>query len=152
MLTQQSTFNTGDAGSITVGDGTNIQDGTVIRTGPTTLDEHSTDTTIGSRVTIGHQASLHGCTIEDEALIGMGATLLQGSKVEHGGMLAAGAVLQPGSVVPAGEIWGGNPARHLRSLKPEESKFLSGKNLRLTSRVTLSLFLYVDRLSTSIMF
>jgi len=75
------TSNTGDGGKITVGDQTNIQDGTVIRTGATSLDEHPANTEIGSMVTIGHQASLHACKIEDEALIGMGATLLQGSKV-----------------------------------------------------------------------
>ena len=98
----------------------------MISTGASSLDGHDVDTTIGSKVTIGHQVSLHGCTVEDEALIGMGATCLQGSKVERGSMLAAGAVLASGTVVPANEIWGGNPARHLRSLKPEESKFLAG--------------------------
>ena len=76
-------------------------------------------------MTIGHQTSIHGCTIEDEALIGMGAILLEGSRVEKGAMVAAGAVVQPGTIVPAGEIWGGRPAKHLRALKPEEKKFLS---------------------------
>ena len=71
----------GDGGKITVGDKTNIQDGSVIRTGASFLDDHAADTTIGAKVTIGHQASLHGCTVEDEALIGMGATILQGAKV-----------------------------------------------------------------------
>lgn len=117
----------GDAGKITVGNQTNIQDGTVIRTGPASVEEEAADTSIGAKVTIGHQASLHGCTIEDEALIGMGAILMQGSKVERGSMVAAGAVVMPGTTIPAGEIWGGNPARYLRSLKPEESKFLTGK-------------------------
>ena len=65
--------------------------------------------------------------MEDEALIGMGATLLQGSKVQKGSLVAAGAVVAPGTLVPASEIWGGNPARHLRSLKPEETKFLTGE-------------------------
>ena len=118
----------GDAGKITIGNQTNIQDGTVIRTGPASLGEAAADTLIGSKVTIGHQASLHGCNIEDEALIGMGATLMQGSKVERGSMVAAAAVVMPGTTIPAGEIWGGNPARHLRTLKPEESKFLTGRN------------------------
>jgi carbonic anhydrase/acetyltransferase-like protein (isoleucine patch superfamily) len=116
---------TGDSGKITVGEATNLQDGTVVTTGASTLEGHAADTHIGARVTVGHQAALHGCTIEDEALIGMGATLMQGSKVERGSMVAAGAVVAPGTVVPASEIWGGNPARHLRSLKPEESKFLT---------------------------
>eukprot|EP00889_Picochlorum_renovo_P001346 jgi/Picre1/28376/NNA_003781.t1 len=68
---------------------------------------------------------LHGCVIEDEALIGMGATLLEGSRVEKGAMVAAGAIVQPGTTVPAGEIWGGAPAKHLRALKPEEKSFLA---------------------------
>lgn len=109
-----------------MGEGTNIQDGTIISTAPSFMETKGKDTSIGSKVTIGHNTSLHGCTIEDEALIGMGASLLEGSKVEKGSMVAAGAVVMPGTIVPAGEIWGGNPARHLRYLKPEESKFLAG--------------------------
>jgi gamma-carbonic anhydrase len=116
----------GDSGKISVGEQTNIQDGTVISTGANSIDGHAADTKIGSKVTIGHQVSLHGCTIEDEALIGMGSTI-NGAKIERGSMVAAGAVVAHGTVVPASEIWGGNPARHLRSLKPEEAKFLSGE-------------------------
>ena len=81
------------------------------------------ETEIGAEVTIGHNVSIFGCKIEDESLIGMGA-VLQGAKVEKRAMVAAGAVVGPGTVIPAGEIWGGNPARHLRKLKPEEVKFL----------------------------
>jgi carbonic anhydrase/acetyltransferase-like protein (isoleucine patch superfamily) len=113
-----------DSGSISIGARTNIQDGCVIRTAGTYLHDHAADTVIGSDVTIGHQASLHGCTVEDECLIGMGATLQQGSVVEKGAMVAAGAVLAPGTTVPSGEIWGGNPAKFLRKLKAEEAKFL----------------------------
>lgn len=115
----------GDKGSITVGENTNIQDGTTVSTHSSRLGGHVQNTTIGSNVTVGHQASLHGCVIEDEALIGMGATLLEGSTVEKGAMVAAGAIVQPGTTVPAGEIWGGAPAKHLRSLKPEERAFLT---------------------------
>ena len=116
------------------------------------LEYRAANTRIGIRVTIGHQASLHGCVVEDEALIGIGATLLHGCKVilscdsamgpsaalprtkpsahfirlqvEKGAMVAAGAVVAPGTVVPAGQIWGGATARFLRALKPAESKFL----------------------------
>jgi gamma-carbonic anhydrase len=115
----------GDAAPITVGEATNIQDGTVVRTGPSNLGEHASPTNIGSRVTVGHMARLHGCTIEDEALIGMGATLLPGSTVKKGAMVAAGAVVAPGTTVPSGQIWGGNPAALLRALKPEEAAFLA---------------------------
>lgn len=113
-----------DLGSITIGDKSNVQDGCVIRTAPAYLAGHAADTVIGREVTIGHQASLHGCTVGDRALVGMGATLLEGSVVEPGAMVAAGAVVAPGTVVRSGEIWGGNPAVFLRKLKPEETAFL----------------------------
>lgn len=119
----------GDVGKIAIGKHSNIQDGTVIRTAATALghaDPHAShDTVIGSNVTVGHQASLHAATVEDNVLIGIGATLLEGSKVESGSIVAAGAVLQPGTVVPSGELWGGSPARKLRALKPEEKSYLS---------------------------
>lgn len=114
----------GDAGSITVGAGTNIQDRSLIRTAPAGIGEHAADTVIGSNVTIGHKVALHGVTIEDEALIGMGATLSEGVVVRKGSMVAAGAVVAPGTEIPAGQIWGGNPAKFLRALKPNESSFL----------------------------
>lgn len=117
--------NVGDNGSISIGDNTNIQDGTTVSTSSTSLGTKARNTVIGSNVTIGHQASIHGCNIEDEALIGMGATILEGSTVEKGAMVAAGAMVQPGTIVPAGEIWGGSPAKHLRPLKAEEKAFLS---------------------------
>jgi carbonic anhydrase/acetyltransferase-like protein (isoleucine patch superfamily) len=117
----------GDTGSVSIGDNTNVQDGTTISSSSSSIGggDQVHHTIIGSNVTIGHQASIHGCTIEDEALIGMGAILLEGSRVEKGAMVAAGAVVQPGTIVPAGEIWGGRPAKHLRALKPEEKTFLS---------------------------
>lgn len=115
----------GDSGNITVGDRTNIQDGTVIRTAATALGEQASDTVIGNKVTIGHMVNIHGSTIGDEALIGMGATLLQGTKVERRAMVAAGAVVAPGTVVPEGEIWGGSPAKFLRKMKDTEQKFLA---------------------------
>ncbi len=70
-----------DAGSVTIGDKTNIQDGCVIGTAPAYLGDHAASTRIGRMTTIGHQASLHGCTVGDRALIGMNATLLEGSVV-----------------------------------------------------------------------
>lgn len=130
MISDQSliyplNYYAGDKGSVSVGANTNIQDGTTVSTHSSRLGGQVQNTSIGSNVTIGHQASLHGCVIEDEALIGMGATLLEGSRVEKGAMVAAGAIVQPGTTVPAGEIWGGAPAKHLRALKPEEKTFLA---------------------------
>ncbi|GAB4818672.1 hypothetical protein N2152v2_005718 [Parachlorella kessleri] len=114
-----------DAGSITVGAHTNIQDHCMIRTGSANLGEHDADTIIGDRVTVGHRATLHGVTLEDEVLVGMASTLQHGVKVEKGAMVAAGAVVEPGTTIPAGQIWGGNPAKFLRDLKPEEAKYLA---------------------------
>ncbi|KAK9820246.1 hypothetical protein WJX72_007955 [[Myrmecia] bisecta] len=114
----------GDEGQITVGENSNLQDGSVVRTAGTYLHNRPAATQIGKNVTVGHFATLNGCTIEDESLIGMGATLLEGVRVEKNAMVAAGAVVQAGTVVPSGQVWGGNPARFLRALKPEEKAFM----------------------------
>lgn len=118
----------GERAPVTIGANTNIQDGTSIHTTSSTVQAGSHDhpVSIGSNVTIGHQCSLHGCTIEDGAMIGMGATVGMGAVVEQGAMVAAGAVVEEGSRVKKGEIYGGNPARPLRSLKEDESKWLLG--------------------------
>ncbi len=84
----------GDAGKITIGNNTSIQDGTVIRTAVTAAlghrDSHAShNTVIGNNVTIGHQVSMHAATVEDNVLIGIGATLLDGSKVSHTELLLA---------------------------------------------------------------
>ena len=79
--TIQSCCTAGDAASITIGNNTNLQDGVVISTGPTDVEQFSAATRIGSNVTVGHLASLTGVTLEDESLIGMGATLNKGVKV-----------------------------------------------------------------------
>jgi gamma-carbonic anhydrase len=114
----------GDAASVTIGDGSNVQDGTTIGTALSGTGQDEQSVLIGSNVTIGHSATLRSCTIEDEALIGMGACILQGATVQKGAMVAAGAVVLPGTTIPTGELWGGNPAKRLRALKPEEASFL----------------------------
>lgn len=110
----------GDVAPVRIGSRTNIQDGTVVhvtrKTGPTT---------IGNNVTIGHSCLLHACTIEDNAFIGMRATLMDGAVVESGGWVAAGALVTPGKRVPKGQIWAGNPARHFRDLNEEEQAFIA---------------------------
>jgi carbonic anhydrase/acetyltransferase-like protein (isoleucine patch superfamily) len=91
--------------TITIGRDTNLQDLTVVHT------DEGVPTTIGDRVTVGHRALLHGCTVEDDALIGMGAILLNGSHVGAGAVVAAGAVVREGQHVPAGALAVGVPAR-----------------------------------------
>lgn len=109
----------GDVHSIRIGERTNIQDGSVV---------HVTDgraaTTIGSDITIGHSALLHGCTLEDGSFIGMHATVMDHAVVQSGAMLAAGALLTPGKIVPTGELWAGNPAKHFRAMKQEEGDYI----------------------------
>jgi gamma-carbonic anhydrase len=114
----------GDAALITIGEGTNVQDGCTVSTAVSGVGQAETGVTIGHNVTIGHAATLRGCTVEDGAFIGIGACVMEGATVERGAMVAAGAVVLPGSTVPASEVWAGNPAQCLRDMKPEEAKFL----------------------------
>lgn len=105
------------AGGIFIGENTNIQDGCII----TSKADH---TMIGNGVTVGHCAQIHSATVEDHALIGMGAILNPGSKVETLSFVAAGAVVGANQVVKSGELWVGNPARKLRELTHGEKQQL----------------------------
>ncbi len=116
----------GDVNSITIGENTNIQDGTIIhvnhdRTGG---DYRETGggipTRIGNGVTVGHMALLHACEIEGDAFIGMRSVVMDKAIVETNAMVAAGALVTPGKVVPTGELWSGSPAKKFRDLKPAE--------------------------------
>jgi carbonic anhydrase/acetyltransferase-like protein (isoleucine patch superfamily) len=98
----------GDVAPIHVGEGTNIQDGTVVH-----VDE-GVPAAIGARVGIGHRVIVHGCTIEDDCLIGMGSVLLNGVSVGAGSVVAAGAVLPEGLRVPPGSLVIGVPGRVTR--------------------------------------
>jgi carbonic anhydrase/acetyltransferase-like protein (isoleucine patch superfamily) len=98
----------GDERGIRIGEDTNVQDLSLIHT-----SRSGQDAVIGARVTIGHGAIIHGCTIHDDALIGMGAIVLDDVVVESGALVAAGAVVAPGKRVRAGELWAGCPARHV---------------------------------------
>ena len=105
----------GDVHFIRIGDGTNIQDGTIIHV---THDTHPT--ILGAGVVVGHQAVLHGCTVEDGALVGIGARVLDGAVVEAGAQVGAGAIVTPGHRVPAGHLALGIPARVQRELSDAE--------------------------------
>ena len=105
----------GDVNSIRIGDETNIQDNSVLH-----CDAGLFPLNIGNRVTVGHMAMLHGCTIEDECLIGIGAVVLNGAKIGHGSVIAAGAVVPEGAEVPAESMVMGVPAKVRRPLTPEE--------------------------------
>ncbi|KAH9663092.1 gamma carbonic anhydrase 1 [Citrus sinensis] len=115
----------GDVNSISIGSGTNIQDNSLVHVAKSNLAGKVLPTIIGDNVTVGHSAVLHGCTVEDEAFVGMGATLLDGVYVEKHAMVAAGALVRQNTKIPCGEVWGGNPARFLRKLTEEEMAFIS---------------------------
>jgi carbonic anhydrase/acetyltransferase-like protein (isoleucine patch superfamily) len=110
----------GDGHYIRIGPETNVQDGTIIH-----ISTDKFPTVIGARVTIGHAAVIHACTIEDDTMIGIGAIVLDGAVVERGAIVAAGAVVSPGKRVPAGEMWTGCPARFQRRVKPSETEFIA---------------------------
>lgn len=99
-----------DLAPITLGARTNVQDGSVLHADP------GFPATIGDGVTIGHRAVVHGCTVADDVLIGMGAVLMNGVHVGAGSLIAAGAVLTQGTVVPPGSLVAGVPGKVRREL------------------------------------
>lgn len=113
----------GDVNGITIGAHTNIQDNAVVHVAKTNVGGVSMPTVIGDRVTVGHNAILHACTIHDDAFVGMGATVMDGAVVEKNAMVAAGALVTPGVVVPSGQLWAGAPARFMRDMTAEEKAF-----------------------------
>ncbi|GER49042.1 GAMMA carbonic anhydrase [Striga asiatica] len=115
----------GDANSISIGTKTNIQDNSLVHVAKSNLGGKVLPILIGDNVTVGHSAILHGCTVEDEAFVGMGATLLDGVVVEKHAMVAAGALVRQNTRIPSGEVWGGNPAKFLRKLTDDEIAFIS---------------------------
>lgn len=110
-----------DVNWIRIGAGTNVQDGAVLHV---TLERHPLS--IGAGVVIGHQAVLHGCTVEDGALIGIGSRVLDGAVVEAGAQVGAGAIVTPGHRVTAGHLALGIPARVVRPLSDEEKANIEG--------------------------
>lgn len=115
-------FNTvirGDVNTITVGARTNIQDNTTVH-----VTSKTSPTVIGSDVTIGHNAVIHACTIEDLCLIGMGSTILDGAVIRQGSFVAAGSVVTPGKIMPPGMMIMGSPAKPVRELTEQEKIFL----------------------------
>ncbi len=104
----------GDVHSITVGDNTNIQDGAVIH-----CTYQKAKTVIGSNVSVAHNAIVHGCTIEDNVLIGMGAIIMDDAVVKTGAVIAAGAIILPGTVVEENSVYAGVPAKKVKETGPE---------------------------------
>lgn len=121
----------GDVNYIKIGNRTNIQDNATI---------HGTfekaPTTIGSDVSIGHNAIVHGCTLEDQVLIGMGAMVMDGAIIQTGAIVAAGSVVLEGTLVEAGWIYAGVPAKKI--------KLVEGKNREMLLRIANNYIKYAS--------
>ncbi|HAH35927.1 MAG TPA: gamma carbonic anhydrase family protein [Algoriphagus sp.] len=104
----------GDVHEIRIGNDTNIQDGAVIH-----CTYKKAGTYIGNRVSIAHNAIVHGCTIHDDVLIGMGAVVMDGAIVHSGAVIAAGAIVLANTVVEANSIYAGMPAKKVKDTGPE---------------------------------
>lgn len=106
-----------DVNDIIIGDFTNIQDNACVH-----CTYQKAATVIGNYVTIGHNAVVHGCKINDYALIGMGSVVMDEAEIGEGGIVAAGAVITEKTIVPAGTIWAGVPAKQVKELDKEKIK------------------------------
>ena len=115
----------GDVNKITIGERTNIQDGSILHvTADNEFNPGGASLTIGDDVTVGHGAILHACTVGDHCLIGMGATVLDRAVIEGGTIVAAGSLVSPGKVLESGYLWLGSPVRRARELTDEEKNYL----------------------------
>jgi carbonic anhydrase/acetyltransferase-like protein (isoleucine patch superfamily) len=116
----------GDVNSITVGAGSNIQDLTVLHVShKSEWDPKGAPLVIGDRVTVGHSVILHGCTIHDECLIGMGSIVMDKAVLEPRVLLGAGSLVPEGKVLQSGYLYIGRPAKQLRPLTPEELAYFN---------------------------
>ena len=102
----------GDSGRIIVGEGSNIQDNCIVHE----------QTTLGKYCTVGHGAILHGCTVGDHCMIGMGAIVLDGVVLEEGCLVGAGALVTGKTYAPAGSVLLGSPARVVKQVTPEQAE------------------------------
>jgi carbonic anhydrase/acetyltransferase-like protein (isoleucine patch superfamily) len=116
----------GDVNTIKIGERTNVQDGAVLHTSHDS--EYSkpggSPLVIGDDVTIGHNATVHGCTVGDRCLIGMGSIVLDGAVIESDTMIGAGALVPPGKTLEGGYLWVGSPVKQARALNDKERAFI----------------------------
>ena len=119
----------GDVHSIRMGNRVNIQDGAVIH-----ATYKASPTTIGNNVSVGHNAIVHGCTIHDNVLVGMGAIIMDDAVIESNSIIAAGAVVSKKTVVPAGSVFAGVPAKKIKESSPE---LISGEIERIAKNYSL---------------
>lgn len=119
-----------DIQSIVIGQGTNLQDGTIIHLAS------DLGTVVGSHCTVGHRALLHACEVGDEVLVGMGAIVMDGTKIGARSIIAAGSVVPKGREIPSGSLVMGSPAKVVRALDLDEQRGLRAwaeKYIRVTA-------------------
>jgi carbonic anhydrase/acetyltransferase-like protein (isoleucine patch superfamily) len=126
----------GDVNSIRIGNKVNVQDGVVIH-----CTYQKAKTTIGSNVSIGHNAIVHGCAVHDNVLIGMGAILMDNAEIGTNSIIAAGSVVLEGTRVDGGSVYGGIPARKIKDI-PEA--LISGQIDRIANNYILYASWYKD--------
>ncbi len=112
----------GDVNSIRIGQNVNIQDGSVLHTlyGKSVIE-------IGDNVSVGHNVTLHGCKVEENALVGMGAVVMDNAVVGQGAIVAAGSVVLSNTIIEPYSLWAGSPAKFIKKVAPEQSKDLNEK-------------------------
>ncbi len=121
----------GDEAFIEVGEESNIQDCSVLHVEP------DTPCIIGDRVTLGHRATVHAAIVEDEAMVGIGATVLSGSLIGRGAIIAAGALVREGTRVPAETLWAGVPAKEIKRITPELRERVLSTNRQYANRAVM---------------
>jgi gamma-carbonic anhydrase len=115
----------GDVHSIRMGNKVNVQDGAIIH-----CTYQKAPTNIGNNVSIGHRAIVHGCTIHDNVLIGMGAIVMDGAVIESNSLIAAGAIVLENTVVPSGSVYAGIPAKKVKDIDP---RLFEGEIMRIAN-------------------
>ncbi|NQV51735.1 MAG: gamma carbonic anhydrase family protein [Flavobacteriales bacterium] len=122
----------GDVNAIRMGNRVNVQDGAVIH-----CTYEKTKAVIGNNVSIGHNALVHGCTIEDNVLIGMGAVVMDNAVIGAGSIIAAGSIILEGTIVPPGSLFAGNPAKFKKeistALREGEIERIAGNYVKYAS-------------------
>ena len=122
----------GDVNSITLGNKVNVQDGAILH-----VSYQTAKLTIGNNVSIGHRAMVHGCTIEDNVLIGMGSIIMDHAQIGSNSIIAAGAVVLENTVVEANSLYAGVPAKKVKSIEP-------GKNQEMIQRIANNYRMYAS--------
>jgi len=115
----------GDVNSIVIGSRTNIQDGSVLHvTHPHKTIPDGYALNVGNNVTVGHKVILHGCTVDDDCLIGMGVVIMDGAHVHQNVLVGAGSLVPPGKELESGYLWLGSPVKRVRELSDSELKWI----------------------------